>query len=262
MAFSETLKSQIRKLTDMRCCICQAVGVEIHHIKPQHEGGLDTIENAAPLCPTCHETYGENPRKRKWIKEARDNWYDKCSNSATLTQELVARIEKLSCEMQEGFAAIKGAELSLGDLLGIIYNIDKSCEYLSKSEVDFLMEFYFGGAITPEFDAVKRTFVDFFGRETARRCCAYFAIKNGLNLEGFTEPEMAQIGAEMSILMAIMTELHEEITSDPKSAMGVKRRSDGELLFHLTGRSQRLLERRLMSPKSTKGANKPRKRGS
>jgi len=44
------------------------MGVEVHHIISQEEGGSDREENAAPLCPSCHETYGANPQKRKFIK--------------------------------------------------------------------------------------------------------------------------------------------------------------------------------------------------
>jgi hypothetical protein len=42
------------------------------------EGGQDTEENAAPLCPSCHENYGGNPQKRKLIREARELWYEIC----------------------------------------------------------------------------------------------------------------------------------------------------------------------------------------
>jgi hypothetical protein len=38
------------------CCICQARhGVSLHHIVPREKGGSDAIENAIPLCPTCHD---------------------------------------------------------------------------------------------------------------------------------------------------------------------------------------------------------------
>jgi hypothetical protein len=53
--------------------------VEVHHIIPEEEDGPDTKDNAAPLCPSCHETYGSNPDKRKFIREARDFWYELCS---------------------------------------------------------------------------------------------------------------------------------------------------------------------------------------
>ncbi len=75
MAFSEELKLKIRKRAAFRCCICQVIPVEIHHIDPQSNGGSDDEDNAAPLCPTCHERYGNNPSWRKKITEMRDYWY-------------------------------------------------------------------------------------------------------------------------------------------------------------------------------------------
>lgn len=76
MAFSESLKLEVKKRSAFRCCRCNAIGVEIHHIVPQKDGGPDTIENAAPLCPRCHEDFGDNPSKRKAITEMRDWWYE------------------------------------------------------------------------------------------------------------------------------------------------------------------------------------------
>jgi len=78
MAFTESTKLKVRRNAHFQCCLCKALGVEIHHIIPQEEGGPDTEENAAPLCPSCHETYGANTQKRKFILEARDFWYEIC----------------------------------------------------------------------------------------------------------------------------------------------------------------------------------------
>lgn len=78
MAFSEVVTREIRRRAHFQCCLCKALGIEIHHIVPQAEGGPDTTDNAAPLCPSCHETYGANPTKRKFIREARDLWYEIC----------------------------------------------------------------------------------------------------------------------------------------------------------------------------------------
>ena len=78
MAFSESLKKHVRQRAHYRCCLDQAVLVEVHHIVPQGEGGSDDEDNAAPLCASCHEKYGANPTKRKWIREARDWWYETC----------------------------------------------------------------------------------------------------------------------------------------------------------------------------------------
>ncbi len=79
MGFPETVKASVRRKALLQCCLCKSIGVEIHHIIPEAEGGPDIEENAAPLCPSCHGIYGANPIKRKFITEARDLWYDICS---------------------------------------------------------------------------------------------------------------------------------------------------------------------------------------
>ena len=82
MGFPESLKVEIRKRANFRCCWCRrpsdSYTVEIHHIIPKSEGEDNTFDNAAPLCPNCHDTYGGNPQKRKQIRERRDDWYEKC----------------------------------------------------------------------------------------------------------------------------------------------------------------------------------------
>jgi hypothetical protein len=83
MAFSEQLKLAVKRRAHFQCCLCHALYVEIHHIIPQSEGGPDTEDNAAPLCPSCHETYGANPEKRKFIKEVRAFWYELCATRFT-----------------------------------------------------------------------------------------------------------------------------------------------------------------------------------
>ncbi|MBE3659132.1 HNH endonuclease [Vibrio navarrensis] len=75
MAFSEKVKTLAKQNSSFRCCICYRPFVEIHHIKPQSEGGSDDIENAAPLCASCHDLYGGNPEKRKMILQMRDHWW-------------------------------------------------------------------------------------------------------------------------------------------------------------------------------------------
>lgn len=79
MAFTEQLKLSVKRRSHFCCSLCHVLGVEVHHIIPQSENGPDTEENAAALCPSCHETYGANPVKRKFIKEARDFWYEVCA---------------------------------------------------------------------------------------------------------------------------------------------------------------------------------------
>lgn len=48
----------------------------------QAEGGPDTEDNAAPLCPSCHETYGSNSQKRKLVRECRDLWNELCEKQS------------------------------------------------------------------------------------------------------------------------------------------------------------------------------------
>lgn len=76
MSFSEKVKIEAKKKAGFRCVICQEPFVEVHHIIPQKEGGEDTINNAAPLCSRCHDLYGDNPSKRKQIRQMRDHWYE------------------------------------------------------------------------------------------------------------------------------------------------------------------------------------------
>ena len=110
MSFPETLKAQVRQKAHYQCCLCKSLGVEIHHIIPQEEGGPDTEDNAAPLCPSCHETYGANPQKRKFIREARDHWFKICatrfgSDTSTL-DEIKVRLERTIT--LEDFERLKG----------------------------------------------------------------------------------------------------------------------------------------------------------
>lgn len=75
MAFSEKIINQVKELADFKCCRCKHISFEVHHIIPQKDGGPDTIDNAAPLCPNCHSDFGDNPQKRKEITQMRDLWY-------------------------------------------------------------------------------------------------------------------------------------------------------------------------------------------
>jgi hypothetical protein len=96
MPFTEGLRAAIRRRAHLKCCVCHAVGVDIHHIVPQSEGGADTADNAAPLCPSCHGVYGANPQKRKLVREARDLWYEICDTRfASPRNELGALFELL-----------------------------------------------------------------------------------------------------------------------------------------------------------------------
>jgi HNH endonuclease len=95
VAFSESVKLAVRKRAHFQCCLCKSLGVEVHHVVPQSENSADTEENAAPLCPSCHETYGANPLKRKFITEARDLWYEICRERYASDSDRIERLMKL-----------------------------------------------------------------------------------------------------------------------------------------------------------------------
>ncbi len=61
MAFSKKVKDEIFVLSARHCCVChksKGIKLEIHHITPKQQGGLDTIENAICLCFDCHADAG------------------------------------------------------------------------------------------------------------------------------------------------------------------------------------------------------------
>lgn len=111
MAFSEKIKLLAKQKSAFRCCLCHKPFVEIHHIIPQAEGGADKLDNAAPLCSSCHDLYGGNPEKRKTIRQMRDYWWEIIEKRRkNLTESL--DLEKF-CEIQsdknwEGILCSKG----------------------------------------------------------------------------------------------------------------------------------------------------------
>lgn len=75
MPFSEKIKKIALEKALFRCCICKDLASDIHHIIPQENDGPDTLENAAPLCASCHDYFGDNPDKQRKIKALRNNWW-------------------------------------------------------------------------------------------------------------------------------------------------------------------------------------------
>lgn len=62
MSFDKTQAEQLLVNTGRMCCICHnRHAVSLHHIRAKENGGTDDIDNAIPLCPTCHdEVHGRN----------------------------------------------------------------------------------------------------------------------------------------------------------------------------------------------------------
>ena len=79
MPFPEKVKTEARMKAHFKCVVCRATPfVDVHHIIPEGEGGPNTLDNAAPLCAGCHDLYGNNPDKRKQLRQMRDQWYEIC----------------------------------------------------------------------------------------------------------------------------------------------------------------------------------------
>ena len=87
------------------CCLCHkfcGIKMEIHHIKPQAEGGPDTFENAIPLCFDCHgdmRTYdSKHPKGIKYTEKElirhRDAWYLAVQNNSLIINQHAVETDK------------------------------------------------------------------------------------------------------------------------------------------------------------------------
>src|SRR6266508_3020093 len=79
MPFPESVKIEAKQRANYRCVVCHQPWVEVHHIHPEAQGGPNTLDNAAPLCGSCHTLYGGNPDLRKQLREMRDWWWQRCA---------------------------------------------------------------------------------------------------------------------------------------------------------------------------------------
>jgi len=124
MVFPESIKLGVKHRAAFRCCRCQAIGVEIHHIIPKPEGGPDTIDNAAPLCAMCHADFGGNPLKRKEIREMRDWWYqqvaDRTSSVNPQFQALEEKLDDLLLKQAESKSELDQIKAVLRDYVGVL----------------------------------------------------------------------------------------------------------------------------------------------
>ena len=94
MPFPENIKLEDRRRSNCKCVICQQPFVDVHHIIPEADGGPNDLDNAAPLCASCHNWFGANPVLQKQIREMRDLWWEFCEK-AKANPDLVAINEKL-----------------------------------------------------------------------------------------------------------------------------------------------------------------------
>lgn len=98
--FTPSTIEKVRIAAGFKCCICRANPCfHTHHLDPAAGNGFD---NAAPLCELCHSRYGNDPYKQKFIRQARDDWYnhneETCSirkKEFELNREILEKLEKL-----------------------------------------------------------------------------------------------------------------------------------------------------------------------
>ncbi|MCY3819252.1 MAG: HNH endonuclease signature motif containing protein [Gammaproteobacteria bacterium] len=79
--FSQKTKEQVRRRAWFACCLCKRISMslEVHHIIPEEDDGPDTEDNAAPLCASCHRSFGGNRDLQARMREMRDHWYEECA---------------------------------------------------------------------------------------------------------------------------------------------------------------------------------------
>jgi hypothetical protein len=106
MPFSESIKLEVKRKSAFRCCRCQNIGIDVHHIIPEKDGGPSDVSNAAPLCQNCHDQFGDNPQKRKEIIQMRDWWYETCSHKfsgqGSVDLEILRQIDVKLENIKEG----------------------------------------------------------------------------------------------------------------------------------------------------------------
>lgn len=116
MPFSEIIKLEAKRKSAFRCVICRKPFVEVHHIIPQIEEGKDTLDNAAPLCASCHDLYGGNPEKRKQIKQMRDYWFQMVEETSATMESSLRIIEETTNDI------LKNKEVAL---YHVVYEYEK-----------------------------------------------------------------------------------------------------------------------------------------
>jgi HNH endonuclease len=243
MAFSDSLKSEVRRKSHHACCLCKSISVEIHHIIPQEEQGADTLDNAAPLCPSCHDIFGANPQKRKMIKEARDLWYEICENryrsDADRIDDLLKELAVLRSNLSVPHISTQVANAVVERLVheGVIqpvpssgWPISKLLERIARFEselpvpdresVDLTYELLFNASVDvktqldTEYDEEKNRFLKIFGSLIARNLCAYLVVQLNINwVSGVSKEKLHELMLRNHIEMTLLL-MHKDISTE------------------------------------------------
>ena len=97
MPFDTKTKEDVLVYCGRCCCLCHkfcGIKMEIHHIKPQAQGGSDEFDNCIALCLECHAEVGsynpKHPKGNKFteneLKRHRDDWINKVKNTGGLLE--------------------------------------------------------------------------------------------------------------------------------------------------------------------------------
>lgn len=187
MGFNERTRNQAKYKSAHRCCVCHKPFVEIHHLVPQAEGGADSLENAAPLCASCHDLYGGNPEKRKTLRQMRDYWWD-------LMEERRRHVTEAS---------------GIDDSIEILENLNSKGSLRNNAVLIYhviLPEEDFQIAANHLFSLIKSAQT----REPNRRRCLFLDIEGHRSKEGGFDDDMFELQAHflLGFMFRWLSELH------------------------------------------------------
>ena len=164
MPFRESLKLKVKKKADFRCCMCQGLVNDVHHIIPEKDGDPNTIDNAAPLCAGDHRTYGNNPDFRKTIIQMRDYWYETCELKRNALQRydetIFEKVDEIQREMKGGFAEVRYALANF--YKGKLHEIESAATPDGLSEA--ISAIASGTSVTPIFEIAAKESRPFLSR--------------------------------------------------------------------------------------------------
>lgn len=117
MSWPQSVKDECMIVCGRSCCICQkpcGVKMEIHPIDPKAKGGVNTFENAIPVCFDCHAEIGHyspsHPKGTSFssaeLKAHRNNWYQKVreTGASTADRSLIAIDTRIFTSIHNDFA--------------------------------------------------------------------------------------------------------------------------------------------------------------
>jgi hypothetical protein len=131
MGFSESLKLEVKRKAAFSCCRCSQIGIDVHHIIPEKDGGKDDFDNAAPLCQNCHDQFGDNPAKRKEIRQMRDWWYEVCEKRFSIP-EISSALEKINAKLED----IQKGQTDISELKSILKELTTNAKKTADNMID------------------------------------------------------------------------------------------------------------------------------